>query len=174
MLVLHAELVCERSHRRAEALIAQHDGLELEGQIAQRADRVALLLERGAEDSRRLLLAIGLDGGDDRVEHERDARHRLNGSVVQEQRQAPALLLLGGDQLVREPRVLGGEPVDLLLHPLVLVPLRDEQRRCERAGRRHRQEQADERQQLHADGQSEHADDGPGHDQRNQQTRSSR
>ena len=146
--VLHAELVGERAHRRAEALVAEHDGLELEGQVAQRADRLTLLFERGAEDSRRLLLAIGFDRGDHRVEHERDARHRLHRPVVQEQRQPPALLLLGGDQLVREPCVLGGEALDLLVHPLVLLALADEERRGERAGCRHRQEQADERQKL--------------------------
>ena len=55
-----------------------------------------------------------------RVEHQRDARHRLHGAVVEEEREPAPLLLLGGDQLIGEPRVLGLEPVDLLAHPFVL------------------------------------------------------
>ena len=137
--VLHAELVGERANRRAEALVAEHDRLELEGKIAQRADRLPLLFERGAQDLRRLFLAVGLDRGDHRVEHERDARHRLHGAVVEEQRQAATLFLFRGDQLVGEPRVLGREELELFVDALVLVALRDEQRSGKGACGRHRE-----------------------------------
>ena len=74
---------------------------------------------------------------------------------MQEQRQPPAFLLLGGDQLVRESCVLGGKALDLLVDPLVLVALADKERRGEGAGCRHRQEQPDERQKLRPDGDPE-------------------
>ena len=93
---------------------------------------------------------------------------------MQEQRQPPALLLLCGDQLVRKPRVLGREAFDFLVQPLVLLALRDEQRGGERAGSRHRQEQPDERQELRPEGEPEQPQDRAGHDQRNEEPRSSR
>jgi hypothetical protein len=51
--VLHPELVGELAHRRHEPLIAQDDGLDVEGEVAQGADRLAVLLDRGADDPAR-------------------------------------------------------------------------------------------------------------------------
>ena len=48
-----------------------------------------------------------LERVDRRVEHEADPGERLHRAVVEEERQPPALVLLGDDQLVREPRALG-------------------------------------------------------------------
>ena len=50
--VLDPELLRERLHRRREALVAQHDRLEVEREVAQRADRLAVALERLARGSR--------------------------------------------------------------------------------------------------------------------------
>jgi hypothetical protein len=44
---------------------------------------------------------------DHRVEHQADPCERLHRAVVEEERKAPPLLLLGNDQLVREARPLG-------------------------------------------------------------------
>ena len=118
MLVRHAELLGERADGRAEALVAQHDRLELEREVAQRADRLPLLLERRPEHLLRLVGPVLLDRVDDAVEHQRDARHRLHRAVVEEEREPAPLLLLGRDQLVGEPRVLGLEPLDLLFRPV--------------------------------------------------------
>ena len=95
-----------------------------------RSERIvcALLLERRAEHLLRLVGAVRLDRVDDAVEHERDPRHRLHRPVVEEEREPATLLLLGRDQLVGEPRVLGLEPLYLLYHPLVLMALGEEQR----------------------------------------------
>ena len=38
----------------------------------------------------------------DGVEHQRDARERLHRPVVEEERESPPLVLLGGDQSLRE------------------------------------------------------------------------
>jgi hypothetical protein len=42
-------------HRRREALVAQDDWLEVEGQLAQRLDRLALARERRADHPLRVL-----------------------------------------------------------------------------------------------------------------------
>ena len=64
-------------------------------------------LERRVEHGGRLLESPALERVDHRVEHQADPGQRLHRTVVEEERQAPALLLLGGDQLVREPCALG-------------------------------------------------------------------
>ena len=102
--VREPERLRECFHRGGEALVAEHDRLEVEREIAERADRVALPCERAVEDPGGLLEPPLSDGVDRRVEHERDPRHRLDRAVVQLVREPPALLLLRGDQLVREPR----------------------------------------------------------------------
>src|SRR5262245_44116118 len=71
--VRHAELLRERADGWAEALVAQYHRLQLEREVAQRADRLPLLLERRPEHLRRLVPAAGFDRVDDAVEHERDA-----------------------------------------------------------------------------------------------------
>ena len=42
----------------------------------------------------------------DAVEQERDSRERLHRPVVQEEREPPALVLLGRDQLIGQPLAL--------------------------------------------------------------------
>ena len=127
--VRQAELIREPAYGRAKALVAKDDRLELERKVAQGANGVPLLLESRRQDALSLFSAVALHRGNDRVEHQRDPRHGLNGPVVQEEREPPALLLLGRDQLVGEPGVLGREAVDLLADLLVALPLADEERR---------------------------------------------
>ena len=93
---------------------------------------------------------------------------------MQEERDPAPLLLLGCDQLVGEPRVLRRELLQLLLDPLVHVALGDEQRGGEGSCGCHGEDQAEERDPLRADREPDHAHDGAGHDQRDQQQRSSR
>ena len=84
----------------AEALVAQDDRLEREREVAQLADRRPLPVERGAEHVAGVVELAGLDRVQRRVEHQRDAGQVLHRAVVQEQRDAPPLVLLGGDQPV--------------------------------------------------------------------------
>ena len=148
---------------RPEALVAQHDRLELEGEVAQGTDRLPLLLERRPEHLLRLVGPVLLDRVDDAVEHERDARHRLHWAVVEEERQPAPLLLLGRDQLVGEPCMLGLEPLDLLFHPLVLMALGEEQHRPRG---RDRKGEAEQRQPVLLDRDADHPDERAGDDQR--------
>ena len=59
--VRHPELVGERADGGPEALVAQHDRLELEGEVAEGPDRLPLLLERRPEHLLRLVGPILLD-----------------------------------------------------------------------------------------------------------------
>ena len=111
-----------------------------------------------AKDALGLVRASLLDRGGDCVEHERDPGHRLDRPVVQEQGEPAALVLLGRDQLVREPRMLGREALDLLFHSLVVLALADDSDEPGPRGR-DREEQPDEREQLRVQGQPEHGDD---------------
>src|SRR5919201_3602794 len=45
-LVREPDLIRERPHRRSEPLVAEHDRLDVERQVAQRADRLAVALQR--------------------------------------------------------------------------------------------------------------------------------
>ena len=65
--------------------------------------------------------------------------------------------------------MLGREPLELLVHPLVLVALEDEERRRERAGGGDREQQADEREELRPEREPEDAHDRAGDDQRNEE-----
>jgi hypothetical protein len=64
-------------------------------------------LERGPEHLPRLVQPVGADRLDRRVEHQADPGERLDGTVVEEERESSALLLLGDDHLVRELGPLG-------------------------------------------------------------------
>src|SRR5258708_23953413 len=102
-LPLEPERVRERRDGRADALVAQHDRLEVEREVAERADGVALARERVGEDLARRLEVALLDRVSDGVEHQRDPGERLHGAVVEEERDPAALVLLRGDQAFREP-----------------------------------------------------------------------
>ena len=95
------DLVGERLNRRPEALVAEDHWLEGERQVTQLADRLPLAADRLAEDLLRVVDAAVVDRVDHAVEHQGDSGHGLNRHVVEEQRESPALVLLGRDQLVR-------------------------------------------------------------------------
>ena len=105
-LAREPDLVREPADGRLDPLVAQHDRLEAERQLAQRADRVAMPVERLVQNRSRGLEVPVVDRVPDGVQHERDPRKSLHGSVVEEQREAPALVLLCGDQLLGEPGAL--------------------------------------------------------------------
>ena len=63
--------------------------------------------ERLVEHLFRALEISVLDRSADGVEHQRDAGERLNRAVVEEEREPPPLVLLGGDQLFGEPCPFG-------------------------------------------------------------------
>src|SRR6266545_2960984 len=172
--VRHAELVRQRPNRRSEALVAKHDRLELEREVAQRADRLALLLERRAQDAVRLLGPAGLDRGADGVEHERDPGHRLQGAVVKDQSKPPALFLLGCDQLVGKASVLRREALDLLPDPLVPLLLADQEEGGERSRATDSDEQSEERQPLSVQAEPEQREHRTGDHDANEQAWSSR
>src|SRR4029079_13580229 len=91
-------LVGQLAQRRREAVVAQHDRLQCERQVAQLPDRLSLPFERGADDLARLVEPALLDREECAVDHQRDSGELLHRPVVQEQGEAPALVLLGGDQ----------------------------------------------------------------------------
>ncbi len=111
-----AELLGEGVDGRGESLVAQDDRLQGEREVAQRADRVALAPDHAREQLLRLLDLAGIERAPYGVEHERDAGERLDGAVVEGEREPPPLLLLGGDQLVREPGRVGHEAASLVDH----------------------------------------------------------
>ena len=78
MLVREPDLLGQRLHRRPEALVAQHDRLEVEREVAELADRLALPLERHAEHARAPRRSPPLD----RVEHARRASARSRTSTA--------------------------------------------------------------------------------------------
>ena len=98
--MLQAAILPERTHRHREAVVAQHDGLEVERQVAQLADRRARPVQRLVEDLAGLLVLAAFDEVGDGVEHQRDAGERLHGPVVQEERDAATLVLLRGEDLL--------------------------------------------------------------------------
>src|SRR5471032_2671721 len=100
-----ADLRRERLEGGAEALVAQHDGLEGEREVAQLADRAALPVERGGENLRCIVELAGLDRVERGVEHQRDSRQVLHRAVVQKEGDAPPFVLLGRDQTVERLRV---------------------------------------------------------------------
>ena len=81
-------------------MVAQDDRLEVEREVAQLADRRARPSQRAVEHLRRLLGLAALEEAQRRVEHERDAGERLHRAVVEEERDSPPLVLLGGEDLL--------------------------------------------------------------------------
>ena len=100
--VLEPQLLGELLHGGDDPLVAQHDRLDVEREVAERADRVAVLLEGGAHDLARIAGPVLADRLHGRVEHERDPREVLHRPVVEEERQPPPLVLLRRDQPVGE------------------------------------------------------------------------
>ena len=82
------------------------DRLEVEGEIPELADRRPRAAEGAVEDLARLLELATADQVERRVEHQRDAGERLHRAVVEEERDAPPLVLLRGEDLLG--RVAGG------------------------------------------------------------------
>jgi hypothetical protein len=101
--VLHPELVRELLDRSAEPLVAQHHRLDVEREIAERADRLAMPLERRGHDPARCLRPPVVDRLHRRVEHQRDPGEVLHRPVVEEERQPAALVLLGRDDPLDQP-----------------------------------------------------------------------
>ena len=64
------------------------------------------MLDRGLDHLFRLVRATLLERRERRVVHESDAGERLERTVVKDERQPPAFVLLGGDELGREERPL--------------------------------------------------------------------
>ena len=92
-------------------MVAEHDRLEVEGEVAQLADRRARPRERAAEHLPRLLGPAAADEVECGVEHQRDARQRLHRAVVEEERDPPPLVLLGGEHLLGQlARVVDAHP----------------------------------------------------------------
>ena len=77
-----------------------------------------MLLERRGQHLARVVVPTILDRMVDCVEHQRDPGERLHGTVVELQREPPALVLLGGDPLLEE-----ANPVAFLPPPLALPAL---------------------------------------------------
>jgi hypothetical protein len=116
----------------------------------------------------------GLDGPDDGVQHQRDPGERLYRPVVQEQREPPTLLLLGGHQLVGEPGMLSREPLHLLVRLALPSALAEEQQSSERTRGRNRGHEPCEGKRCRVDGEPEQAEGGACHDRPDEQDGSSR
>ena len=133
-LVLDAELRGQRFHCRPEALIAQHDRLDVEGQIAELLDRLAVAEQGRDHDFLRVGAAPVVHRMDGGIEHQCDPGQVLDGAVVEEEGEPASLVLLGGDDPVGEPtallltdRRLGQQPGVLELDVLVAAALADDQ-----------------------------------------------
>src|SRR5207244_6436366 len=71
--VRQRDLIRQSSYRRRETLIAQHDGFEIEREVAQLADRRAMTHERAADDFLRLLTATLADRVQSGIEQQSDS-----------------------------------------------------------------------------------------------------
>jgi hypothetical protein len=100
------QLVAELAHRDLEIGVAEHDRLDREREVAELLDDPALALDRPLEQLGGLGGAAVADCSERGVLHERDARERLQRSVVKRDGQPPALVLLRRDQSRHEPLAL--------------------------------------------------------------------
>ncbi len=73
--------------------------------------------KRPVEDLARLIVLTAADQVERGVEHERDSRERLHRPVVEEEGDAPPLVLLGGEDL------LGGSPSAVTIVAVSVVGL---------------------------------------------------
>jgi hypothetical protein len=110
----------ERVDGRREAVVAQRHRLEVEGEVAELADRRPRAAERAVEDLARLLVLAAADEVEGGVQHQSDAREGLHGAVVEEQGDAPPLVLFRREDLLGRLAVRGDDRLGLgarrLLH----------------------------------------------------------
>ena len=111
--VLAAAGLHERVDRRREPVVAQGDRLEVEGEVAELSDRRPRAGQRAVEDLARLVGLAAADQVERCVEHQRHARERLHRAVVQEERDAPPLVLLRREHLLGRLAVRSGDRVAL-------------------------------------------------------------
>ena len=122
--------------------VAKHDGLELEREVAQRANRLTLLLERGAEHLRRFLRPAALDRCDTASSISAIPDIDCTGpswkkSAMRRRSSCSAVISWSDSRACSvESRS------QLFLDALVLVPLGHEQRGGERTRGGHREDQA--------------------------------
>src|SRR5204862_90351 len=95
------------AHGGTEALVSEHDRLEVERKVADRADRVPVQAEGIPEYLGRVLEPAVLDRMDRRIEHERDPGQGLDRSVVQLEGDPAPLVLLRCDQALGELLLVG-------------------------------------------------------------------
>ena len=146
--------------------IAQHDRLELEGQVAQRADRLALLVERGAQhavaSSVRPASIAAITASSMSAIPDIDCTGPSCRNSAEAPRSSCSAVISWS-----ESRACSVETsLELLVDPLVLVALRDEERGGECAGGRHRAEQPDQRRGTASRARERGAHDRAGDDQR--------
>src|SRR5581483_10785975 len=97
----------EQADGGREALLGQGVRLEARHELAQVAARLAHELERAVDDRARALALAGRERRGGRVEDLRHGRQVLDGPVVDQLCDAPALLLLGEEPLVERRPVAG-------------------------------------------------------------------
>ena len=100
--MLAAARLRERVDRCRKPVVAQRDRLEIEGEIAELADRRPRAAERPVKDLARLLEIAAADQVEGRVDHQRDAGERLHGTVVEEEGDPAPLILLRREYLLGE------------------------------------------------------------------------
>ena len=120
------DLIRQCTHCWGKALVAQDDGLEVEGETPQLADRRTVSLECAPDDLSRLVGPSLPDRVQSCIEQQRDARERLNRAVVQLVCKSAPFVLLRRDDLVREARALGLAHLRVLEQLRVLVLARGE------------------------------------------------
>jgi hypothetical protein len=119
-----------------------------------------LALQALSEHALGLVQASRLDGGRHGVEHQRDARHRLDGPVVEEQRQPAALLLLGGHDEIGHARPLCLALASLCERLLAAAALGENEVDAQGAGGDDRGGEPTPGEDLGVERQSGHADEG--------------
>jgi len=100
--VLATARLRKRIDRRREPVVAQRHRLEIEGEIAELANRRPRPAECPVEDLACLLEIAAADQVERRVDHQRDAGERLHGTVVEEEGDPAPLILLRREHLLGE------------------------------------------------------------------------
>src|SRR6266480_178674 len=101
-LVRKPDLVGVGAYGSSEALVPQDDRLDVEGEVAQRTDRLPVAFERGRQYPLGIVEPLGFDRAYRGIEHQTDPGHRLDRPVVKEERQPSPLVLLSCDELLGE------------------------------------------------------------------------
>src|SRR6185312_8055452 len=100
------DLVGECAHGGLAARLAEDERLDREGEVAKLLDGAPLAFYRALDHLRGVLVAAVLDRAERGVVHERQPGHRLDGPVVEEEREAAALVLLSRDELLGQAAAL--------------------------------------------------------------------